>query len=329
MGRSNPVETIVTMDEKTAALRDIYLESTGESTETRADESDTRSASEAEEKGLSGKDVDTVVRMTMDGYAAEAIGQEIDRPAEIVQRIQARLDIADVATGRDRTIDAEHDRSNRSSGTEHDRSSRGSEGEQDRVNSGSDADPDGNSDIGHDGSDRRSDATPGRDRQASAEGKNDAGDDSIVDRVEGVLDELGFEESEQVLTRRQAAVLLLRERGIKQRRIADRYGTSRANISSIEKSARENVRKARQTVEFVESLAAPVALTIEPGAELYDVVGEVYDACDEAGMKVPYTAPELMKLLSDGAGGAIRRETVREPVRIEVTTDGDVRVRST
>jgi hypothetical protein len=144
---------------------------------------------------------------------------------------------------------------------------------------------------------------------------------------DALLDRIGFDPETNVLTRRQAEVLALREQGLAQAEIADILGTSRANVSSVEASARENVRKARETVAFVEALRAPVQLTVEVGTDLYDVPNMVYSACDEAGVKVNHTAPELMKLVGDEAGDAVRGREVRADLLVSVTRDGSVRVR--
>ncbi|MFW5965551.1 MAG: Tfx family DNA-binding protein [Halodesulfurarchaeum sp.] len=137
----------------------------------------------------------------------------------------------------------------------------------------------------------------------------------------------GFDPTESVLTRRQAEVLALREQGFAQAAIAEELGTSRANVSKVEKSARENIAKARETVAFAETLQAPVQIEIEPGTDLYGVPDLVYDGCDEAGVKVPYSAPEVMKLVSDAAGDAVAGREVKEPVLVGVTSDGTMRVR--
>jgi hypothetical protein len=142
-----------------------------------------------------------------------------------------------------------------------------------------------------------------------------------------LLEQAGFDAERSVLTRRQAEVLALRERGVRQASIADLLGTSRANVSSVESSARENVEKARETVAFAEALSAPVRVDLEPGTDLYDVPKLVYDACDEAGVKVNHTAPELMKSVSDAAGDAVHGRKIREPLLVGVTSDGTVRVR--
>ena len=142
-----------------------------------------------------------------------------------------------------------------------------------------------------------------------------------------LLDRAGFDPENSVLTRRQAEVLALRERDVRQSVIADHLGTSRANVSSIEASARANVSKARETVAFAEALSAPVRVEVEAGTDLYDVPKLVFDACDEVGVKVSHTAPDLMKLVSDEAGDAVEGRQVRDRLFVGVTSEGRVRVR--
>jgi Tfx family DNA-binding protein len=153
----------------------------------------------------------------------------------------------------------------------------------------------------------------------------------VTDRLdpEPLLERVGFDPETSVLTERQAEVLALREQGHAQADIADLLGTSRANVSSVEASARENVRKARETVAFAEALQAPVRLAVEQGTDLYDVPRMVYAACDEADVKVNRTAPELMKLVSDEAGDAVQGRKVQRSVTVGVTREGSVRVRTT
>jgi hypothetical protein len=142
-----------------------------------------------------------------------------------------------------------------------------------------------------------------------------------------LLEQVGFDPETSVLTRRQAEVLALRERDVAQAEIADRLGTSRANVSSIEASARANVEKARETVAFAEALNAPVRVEVEAGTDLYDIPSRVYAACDDAGVKVNQTAPELMKSVSDAAGDAVSGRAVRRDLLVGVTSEGAVRVR--
>ena len=144
---------------------------------------------------------------------------------------------------------------------------------------------------------------------------------------DSVLARVGFDPETNVLTRRQAEVLALRERGLRQSDIADYLGTSRANVSSVEASARANVERARETIAFAEALSAPVHVEIAAGTDLYDAPRRVYDACDEAGVKVNQTAPDLMKTIGDRAGDAVHGREVRHRLFVTVADDGALRVR--
>ncbi|RAW44551.1 RNA polymerase subunit sigma-70 [Halorubrum sp. 48-1-W] len=142
-----------------------------------------------------------------------------------------------------------------------------------------------------------------------------------------LLARAGFDADASVLTERQAEVLALRERGLRQSDIADRLGTSRANVSSVEASARDNVERAKETVAFAEALSAPVRVEIPAGTDLYDAPKRVYDACDEAGVKVSQTAPDLMKTIGERAGDAVYGREVRERLLVTASADGQIRVR--
>lgn len=150
--------------------------------------------------------------------------------------------------------------------------------------------------------------------------------DERVD-VDTLLEEAGFDAETNVLTHRQAEVLALRERGIRQRDIAEQLGTSRANVSNVEASARENIARAHETIAFAEAIAAPIRVEVPAGTDLYDVPTMVYDACDTADLKVKYTAPELMTAVSEAANGAVEGRAIHGRLLIGVLSDGSVRVR--
>ena len=144
----------------------------------------------------------------------------------------------------------------------------------------------------------------------------------------GPLDSDQYDPEEMFLTRRQAEVLALREAGWTQADIADRFGTSRANVANIESSARENASKARRTVDFLEALHAPVQLELEAYTSLFDIPTAIYSACDEADVKVNSSAVDLVQQVRSDAGGAVRNNVVEQPIRVLVTENGDVRISS-
>jgi len=162
------------------------------------------------------------------------------------------------------------------------------------------------------------------------EGDTQVGDGGSVHGfdAEGFLDDVGFDEDSALLTRRQAKVLVMRERGFKQAAIAEKLGTSRANVSGIEASGRENIAQAKETVAFAKLLSAPVRVEVPADTDLYNLPDLVFDACDEADLKVAYTAPDLMKLISDAADDAIEGREVKCDLVVSVTTDGEIQVRT-
>jgi Tfx family DNA-binding protein len=149
----------------------------------------------------------------------------------------------------------------------------------------------------------------------------------MTDDLDVVLDEAGFDPDRSVLTRRQAEVLALRERGASQSTIAERLGTSRANVAGVEASARENVRRARDTVDFVDALRAPVQVTVEAGTDVYDIPDRVYRAADEADIKVTLSAVGVIERLTEAARDALDSRRLTRPVHATVSADGEVRFR--
>jgi len=67
-----------------------------------------------------------------------------------------------------------------------------------------------------------------------------------------------------LLTDRQREVLRYRKQGMTQQQIADIIKTSKANVCTIEKSAMENIRRAKETLEFLYTLDATHLCTIPP-----------------------------------------------------------------
>ncbi len=129
------------------------------------------------------------------------------------------------------------------------------------------------------------------------------------------------------LTERQAEVLTLRGKGLTQSEVADRLGTTVANISTVEKRARRNLEKAARTLKLAREIEAPLRLSVDEGVDLYDVPGMVYDAADGAGIKVALSGPEILRLLHREAGPRVRDRAVVEPLSISVGSDGSLSVR--
>lgn len=159
-----------------------------------------------------------------------------------------------------------------------------------------------------------------------ADGRMTDPEANIPPEVRSLLDNLDLEADESFLTRRQALVLAMRERGLAQAVIADHLGCSRANVSNIERSARDNIEKARATLAYAQVLAAPVRVQLPADLPMHEAPERVYAACDEAGVKVQYGAPELIRMIAASVDGADDRGSLPEDVVVTVTGDGEIHV---
>ena len=130
--------------------------------------------------------------------------------------------------------------------------------------------------------------------------------------------------SETFLTERQAEVLALRNDGMTQREIADRLGTSVANVSGIESAARRNVDAAARTLDLARLLECAVRFPVEGGTDLRELVDEVYALGDESDLRVAYAEPELTTRLHDHLGDLIEDRRLVEGVEVGITHDGEV-----
>lgn len=128
------------------------------------------------------------------------------------------------------------------------------------------------------------------------------------------------------LTERQLEVLELRERGYTQQEVADRLGTTDANVSAIERAAEDNVEKARQTLELVRTLRAPVQFSLPPETSFEELVDEVYNRGDEAGIKVRYCRPELYTHLYGQLENDTSQNALDRRATVGLTEDGEVKV---
>jgi Tfx family DNA-binding protein len=128
------------------------------------------------------------------------------------------------------------------------------------------------------------------------------------------------------LTNRQVEVLELREDGLTQQEVAEKLGTTNANISAIERAAEENVEKARQTLDLMRTLRAPVQLSVTPGTTFEDLVDRIYQRGDEAGISIDYCQPELYAHLYGRLEAYASQGEIDTALAIGITSDGAVQV---
>jgi Tfx family DNA-binding protein len=128
------------------------------------------------------------------------------------------------------------------------------------------------------------------------------------------------------LTKRQLAVLRLRQAGFTQEEIARRIKTTRANISLIEKRARENIERSKETIREWNSVVSPVRVTVPKGMDVMSVPDIVFAEADKASIHVKCDSIGLITLIKKEKGSAISNRIEIEPFEIDIANSGEVAV---
>ncbi|ASJ13352.1 Tfx family DNA-binding protein [Thermococcus thioreducens] len=107
--------------------------------------------------------------------------------------------------------------------------------------------------------------------------------------------------SKSFLTEQQIRILRLRAKGLKQSEIAELLGTSRANISILERRALEKVEKARNTLLIWEQINSKISVEVRKGEDIFSVPERLFKKADELKIKVPYSTAEIIAFLVEHA----------------------------
>jgi Tfx family DNA-binding protein len=128
------------------------------------------------------------------------------------------------------------------------------------------------------------------------------------------------------LTKRQLSVLRLRQAGLTQEEIARRIKTTRANISLIEKRARENIERSKETIREWNSVVSPVRVTVPKGTDVMNIPDIVFAEADKASIHVKCDSIGLITLIKKEKGYAITNRIVNEPFEVDIANSGEVAV---
>ncbi len=126
------------------------------------------------------------------------------------------------------------------------------------------------------------------------------------------------------LTKSQVRVLKLRMIGFTQAEIAHNLKTSRANISILERRARENIARAERTLKLAEKLRAPVVIAIKKGDDILEVPKRLFGAADAANIRVKQSTTYIIADIQEMAGDKIQGRSVTKGFELAVTQDGNI-----
>jgi hypothetical protein len=125
-----------------------------------------------------------------------------------------------------------------------------------------------------------------------------------------------------LLTDRQKMVIQFRKEGMTQQEIADELKTTRSNISLIEKSANDNIRLAKEALDYIYSLEATLVCTLAAGSELTQEIFLIYKAARQTGIKVQYDTGALMSRIMTAVPEKISDGTIREDISVYLNLTG-------
>jgi hypothetical protein len=122
-------------------------------------------------------------------------------------------------------------------------------------------------------------------------------------------------------------VLQLRvEKGLSQAEVAILLGTTRENVTIIEKRARRNIRLAEETLQTYRLLLSIAKIRIEVGTHLLDVPGILAKAGDSIGVKLKINFTRIYDEIKFKAGECIGGSRIVKPFTIAIFRDGNIEV---
>jgi hypothetical protein len=121
-------------------------------------------------------------------------------------------------------------------------------------------------------------------------------------------------------------VLRLRQSGLTQEEIARRIKTTRANVSLIEKRARENIDRSRETLKEWESIVSPVRVAIKKGTDVIKIPELVFAEADKQGIHVKSNSLDLITRIKKEKGNVISNRTLDDDMEIDIMDSGEVNI---
>ncbi len=127
------------------------------------------------------------------------------------------------------------------------------------------------------------------------------------------------------LTERQLEILELRSKWHTQEEIARKLGTTRENVTITEKRARDNIKKARRTIDAFEMLS-PVEIEIEKGDDVFQVPDKILRMGDTSGIDILYNKTTLVSMLRRKAGDRIGGNKILDGFKVLLLRNGKIRL---
>ena len=128
------------------------------------------------------------------------------------------------------------------------------------------------------------------------------------------------------LTPRQISVLRLRREGLSQQEVAEMLGTTRSNVSILEKRAHQNVERARATIRDWMAIKAPISIKVQKGTDVFEIPAQIFKEADKIGLRIPLSSVDLIAKLKVEVAHAFRGRIIGQEIEIFVSENGEVLV---
>ncbi len=127
-------------------------------------------------------------------------------------------------------------------------------------------------------------------------------------------------------TEEQVRVLKLRAEGYTLEQIARILGTSKSNIHSILKKAKETLERARKTIDLYKELYSIISFKFSRGETLANIITRIYDTADVYGVKIKMRSLELLYYFREILWTCLepRKDILLCDITVKVDKDGHV-----
>ena len=129
-----------------------------------------------------------------------------------------------------------------------------------------------------------------------------------------------------LLTEVQVEVMKLRLKGLTQKEIASKLGTTHQNIAIIEKRGKRNMQLAEETIRTYEEITSATSVEVGPGIHMVDIPRLVVDAADKANIKLKADFTRVYNEIKFKASGCIEGTKVVKPITLVISNDGDIEI---
>ena len=116
-----------------------------------------------------------------------------------------------------------------------------------------------------------------------------------------------------ILTQRQMEILRMRREGMSSVEVARRLGTTRQNVTILERRANRKIEEAAATLRFVQESNLGIVVRIPAGTHILDATKMLLERADSEEIKLKTNMVELISWVKTSLGDSLSSgETVRE-----------------